>query len=179
MTRRSATQKVRRGRSVDVGSALPQRLACRDEAKPVNAISAAASLLSNASPEELAAAASAAQPSLGPHSVPVAQLTTADALADPGLADKLETVSRLALDKLEDILLMPCGPDDAQLRRDQLAAAQVILSTQVRVDENKLKAHAIKPEHKDWFAISQQMRREHPHLYRRRAAEKKADGEGE
>jgi hypothetical protein len=60
----------------------------------------------------------------------VADLTPADARADPGLAAKLEEVSRLALDKLEDFLLAPCAPDTSAFAKT-LSAAQIILNTQI------------------------------------------------
>jgi len=99
----------------------------------------------------------------------VASTMRADLETDPGLAAKLEEVSRLALDKLEDVLLTPCAPDDAQLRRDPLTAAQVILNTQVRVDETKLKERAIKTTQRDRFAIARQLREENSQLYRLRS----------
>jgi len=129
-------------------------------ARSSKAAVAAASLLKNATPDELADLAHAPFP----HD----ELTTAT-LADPGLANRLEAISRLALDKLEDILLAPCAPDDERLRKDQLAAAQVVLNTQVRVDENKLKERVVQATRRDWFAISRQLREDNPQLYRLRS----------
>ncbi|MGA7323003.1 MAG: hypothetical protein WBX25_00620 [Rhodomicrobium sp.] len=100
---------------------------------------------------------------------PIAELTRADA---PHLGTRLEALVHLSLYKLEEILLAPCAPEDTALRKDQIAAAQIILNTQVRVDENKLKAQTLKEKPIDFLAELMAIREKHPQLYRRRDAAK-------
>ena len=67
--------------------------------------------------------------------------------ADNSLALKLERVTEKALDKADDILSLPLpDPDDANfsaILRSQNAAANTILTTQVRVDENHLRKQQV------------------------------------
>jgi len=67
--------------------------------------------------------------------------------ADNSLALKLERVTEKALDKADDILSLPLPePDDANfsaILRSQNAAANTILTTQVRVDENHLRKQQV------------------------------------
>ena len=67
--------------------------------------------------------------------------------ADNSLALKLERVTEKALDKADDILSLPLPePDDANfsaILRSQNAAANTILTTQVRVDENRLRKQQV------------------------------------
>jgi len=67
--------------------------------------------------------------------------------ADNSLALKLERVTEKALDKADDILSLPLpDPDDVNfgaILRSQNAAANTILTTQVRVDENHLRKQQV------------------------------------
>ena len=71
----------------------------------------------------------------------------ADDASDNSLALKLERVTEKALDKADDILSLPLpDPDDANfgaILRSQNAAANTILTTQVRVDENHLRKQQV------------------------------------
>jgi hypothetical protein len=64
-----------------------------------------------------------------------------------GLAVKLERVTEKAICKADDILSLPLPePDDANfsaILRSQNAAANTILTTQVRVDENRLRKQQV------------------------------------
>jgi hypothetical protein len=63
------------------------------------------------------------------------------------LAFKLERVTEKALDKADDILSLPLpDPDDVNfgaILRSQNAAANTVLTTQVRVDENHLRKQQV------------------------------------
>jgi hypothetical protein len=67
--------------------------------------------------------------------------------ADNSLALKLERVSEKALDKADDILSLPLPDSDdvnfSAILRSQNAAANTILTTQVRVDENHLRKQQV------------------------------------
>ena len=67
--------------------------------------------------------------------------------ADNSLALKLERVTEKALDKADDILSLPLpDPDDVNfsaILRSQNAAANTVLTTQVRVDENHLRKQQV------------------------------------
>ncbi len=68
-----------------------------------------------------------------------------ETLADSPLASKLETVAERAIEKLEEIMKIPLDPENLQygaVLRAQAAVANTALITQVRVDENKLRARA-------------------------------------
>jgi hypothetical protein len=55
------------------------------------------------------------------------------------LAPELEAVTRLGLQKLEQILRVPTDPGDGNLLRAQTAAASVAVNVQMRVDETRMK----------------------------------------
>jgi hypothetical protein len=62
----------------------------------------------------------------------------------PGdMAAELEAVAHLGLKNLRDILTLPLDAEDAPLLRAKNAAANTILSTQTKVDENRLRAGAV------------------------------------
>jgi hypothetical protein len=62
----------------------------------------------------------------------------------PGdMAAELEAVAHLGLKNLRDILALPLDVEDGPLLRAKNAAANTILSTQTKVDENKLRAGAV------------------------------------
>ena len=67
--------------------------------------------------------------------------------ADNSLALKLERVTEKALDKADDILSLPLPDTDdvnfGAILRSQNAAANTILTTQVRVDENHLRKQQV------------------------------------
>ena len=68
---------------------------------------------------------------------PAAQM----AIAEGGtLAPKLERVTHLGLDKLEQILRMPTDRMDGNLLRAQTAAAGIAVNAQLRADETRLRA---------------------------------------
>ncbi len=56
------------------------------------------------------------------------------------------------------------------MRKDQIAAAQIVLNTQVKVDENNLRAQAIKKDPVDHLARLMAVRDEAPWLYKLRDA---------
>ena len=56
------------------------------------------------------------------------------------MAAELEAVAQLGLKNLRDILTLPLDVDDGALLRAKNAAANTILSTQTKVDENRLRA---------------------------------------
>jgi hypothetical protein len=62
----------------------------------------------------------------------------------PGdMAAELEAVAHLGLKNLRDILTAPLDLEDAPLLRAKNAAASTVLGTQVKVDENRLRAGAV------------------------------------
>jgi hypothetical protein len=62
----------------------------------------------------------------------------------PGdMAAELEAVAHLGLKNLRDILTLPLDVEDGPLLRAKNAAASTILSTQTKVDENRLRAGAV------------------------------------
>jgi hypothetical protein len=62
----------------------------------------------------------------------------------PGdMAAELEAVAHLGLKNLRDILALPLDVEDGPLLRAKNAAANTILSTQTKVDENRLRAGAV------------------------------------
>ena len=67
---------------------------------------------------------------------PVAEVATAERET---LAPELERVTRLALQKLEQILKIPTDRGDGNLLRAQTAAAGLAVNAQLRADEAKLK----------------------------------------
>jgi hypothetical protein len=67
---------------------------------------------------------------------PVAEAATADRET---LAPELEQVTRLGLQKLEQILRIPTDRGDGNLLRAQTAAAGLAINTQLRADQAKMK----------------------------------------
>jgi acyl-CoA reductase-like NAD-dependent aldehyde dehydrogenase len=67
---------------------------------------------------------------------PVAEAATAERET---LAPELEAVTRLALEKMTQILKIPTDRGDGNLLRAQTAAAAIAINTQMRADEAKLK----------------------------------------
>jgi hypothetical protein len=62
----------------------------------------------------------------------------------PGdMAAELEAVAHLGLKNLRDILTAPLDLEDGPLLRAKNAAANTILNTQTKVDENRLRAGAV------------------------------------
>jgi hypothetical protein len=62
----------------------------------------------------------------------------------PGdMAAELEAVAHLGLRNLRDILTLPLNVEDGPLLRAKNAAANTVLGTQVKVDENRLRAGAV------------------------------------
>ena len=62
----------------------------------------------------------------------------------PGdMAAELEAVAQLGLKNLRDILTLPLDIEDGPLLRAKNAAANTILSTQTKVDENRLRAGVV------------------------------------
>ena len=62
----------------------------------------------------------------------------------PGdMAAELEAVAHLGLKNLRDILTAPLDLEDAPLLRAKNAAANTVLGTQVKVDENRLRAGVV------------------------------------
>jgi hypothetical protein len=62
----------------------------------------------------------------------------------PGdMAAELEAVAHLGLKNLRDILTLPLDVEDGPLLRAKNAAANTVLGTQVKVDENRLRAGAV------------------------------------
>ena len=62
----------------------------------------------------------------------------------PGdMAAELEAVAHLGLQNLRDILTLPLDVEDGPLLRAKNAAANTILNTQTRVDENRLRAGVV------------------------------------
>ena len=64
-------------------------------------------------------------------------------VAGSPLASKLETTAERAIDKIDEIMAIPLDPENSQygvVLRAQNAAANTALTTQVRVDENRLRA---------------------------------------
>jgi hypothetical protein len=62
----------------------------------------------------------------------------------PGdMAAELQAVAQLGLKNLRDILTLPLDAEDAPLLRAKNAAANTVLGTQVRVDENRLRSGVV------------------------------------
>ena len=62
----------------------------------------------------------------------------------PGdMAAELEAVAQLGLKNLRDILTLPLDAEDGPLLRAKNAAANTALSTQTKVDENRLRAGVV------------------------------------
>jgi hypothetical protein len=62
----------------------------------------------------------------------------------PGdMAAELEAVAHLGLKNLRDILALPLDVEDGPLLRAKSAAASTVLGTQVKVDENRLRAGVV------------------------------------
>jgi hypothetical protein len=62
----------------------------------------------------------------------------------PGdMAAELEAVAHLGLKNLRDILTLPLDVEDGPLLRAKNAAANTILNTQTKVDENRLRAGVV------------------------------------
>ena len=59
------------------------------------------------------------------------------------MAAELEAVAQLGLKNLRDILTAPLDFEDNSLLRAKNAAANTVLSTQVKVDENRLRAGVV------------------------------------
>ena len=59
------------------------------------------------------------------------------------MASELEAVAQLGLKNLRDILTAPLDFEDNSLLRAKNAAANTVLSTQVKVDENRLRSAAV------------------------------------
>ena len=59
------------------------------------------------------------------------------------MAAELEAVAQLGLKNLRDILTLPLDLEDGSLLRAKNAAANTVLSTQVKVDENRLRSAAV------------------------------------
>jgi hypothetical protein len=59
------------------------------------------------------------------------------------MAAELEAVAQLGLKNLRDILTAPLDFEDNSLLRAKNAAASTVLSTQVKVDENRLRSAAV------------------------------------
>src|SRR6516164_7293162 len=59
------------------------------------------------------------------------------------MAAELEAVAQLGLKNLRDILTLPLDIEDGPLLRAKNAAANTILSTQTKVDENRLRAGVV------------------------------------
>jgi hypothetical protein len=59
------------------------------------------------------------------------------------MAAELEAVAQLGLKNLRDILTLPLDVEDGPLLRAKNAAANTILNTQTKVDENRLRAGAV------------------------------------
>jgi hypothetical protein len=68
---------------------------------------------------------------------PAAEVATAE--REDSLAPELEQVTRLALQKLDQILRIPTDRGDGNLLRAQTAAAGLAVNAQLRADEAKLK----------------------------------------
>jgi hypothetical protein len=68
---------------------------------------------------------------------PAAQVATAERV--DSLAPELEAVTRLALEKMTQILKIPTDRGDGNLLRAQTAAAGLAVNAQLRADEAKLK----------------------------------------
>jgi len=65
-------------------------------------------------------------------------------ISHPGdMAAELEAVAQLGLKNLHDILTLPLDVEDGPLLRAKNAAANTILNTQTKVDENRLRAGAV------------------------------------
>ena len=75
---------------------------------------------------------------------PGARADEAPLAGHPGdMAAELEAVAQLGLKNLRDILTLPLDVEDGALLRAKNAAANTILSTQVKVDENRLRAGVV------------------------------------
>jgi hypothetical protein len=62
----------------------------------------------------------------------------------PGdIAAELEAVAQLGLKNLRDILTLPLDLEDGSLLRAKNAAANTVLNTQVKVDENRLRSAVV------------------------------------
>ena len=72
------------------------------------------------------------------------QADEAPVAGHPGdMASELEAVAQLGLKNLRDILTAPLDFEDTSLVRAKNAAASTVLSTQVKVDENRLRSAAV------------------------------------
>jgi hypothetical protein len=79
-----------------------------------------------------------------PGLLPGARADEAPLARHPGdMAAELEAVAQLGLKNLRDILTLPLDVEDGPLLRAKNAAANTILNTQTRVDENRLRAGAV------------------------------------
>ena len=75
---------------------------------------------------------------------PAAWADGAPVAGHPGdMASELEAVAQLGLKNLRDILTAPLDFEDTSLVRAKNAAANTVLSTQVKVDENRLRSAAV------------------------------------
>ena len=75
---------------------------------------------------------------------PGARADEAPLAGHPGdMAAELEAVAQLGLKNLRDILTAPLDFEDTSLVRAKNAAANTVLSTQVKVDENRLRSAAV------------------------------------
>lgn len=59
------------------------------------------------------------------------------------MGEQLATVTRLGLETIYDILMMPCDPDDRKLLSIKKDAAVQMVRAQIRVDQNKLRGQAL------------------------------------
>jgi hypothetical protein len=71
---------------------------------------------------------------------PVAEVATAE--RGDSLAPELEAVTRLALEKMTQILRIPTDRDDGNVLRAQTAAAALVVNAQLRADETRMKQSA-------------------------------------
>jgi hypothetical protein len=95
-------------------------------------------------------------------SKPVGVLTPADT---PLLADRLADGAGYAVDKLVEVVLMPCDPKNEKLLALQVSSATTLVNLKSRVDETSFLAKEPKKEKKDIHAILAQIRRDNPQLY--------------
>jgi hypothetical protein len=71
---------------------------------------------------------------------PRSEIKLPDRIMSDELAAKLEQATMLGLEKLEDILRRPTDDHNGNLLRAQTAAAGIAVNSQLRADENKLRA---------------------------------------
>jgi len=88
--------------------------------------------------------------------------------ADTELAKHLADLAREALDVLEEILILPTTPQNINAK---LAAAQTVINTQVRVDDQMLRTQEVVQARADIFEAFARIRAENPQLYRGRSGE--------